>query len=126
MREGYQPARPSPVVRPLGARAPIAQTPTAVMAAEVARFFTDLRGALRLTHAQTAQALATRVDIIAALEMGQVGALPPLSDCSPLIPALNPSFHAGSFVSIIVVFSLSSLWVPAQLYTVDVGHVATV
>jgi hypothetical protein len=47
------------------------------MAAEVARFFTDLRGALRLTHAQTAQALATRVDIIAALEMGQIGALPP-------------------------------------------------
>jgi hypothetical protein len=47
------------------------------MAAEVARFFTDLRGALRLTTAQTAQALATRVDIIAALEMGQIGALPP-------------------------------------------------
>jgi hypothetical protein len=77
MREGYQPARPSPVVRPLGARAPVAQTSTAVMAAEVARFFKDLRGALRLTPVQTAQALATRVDIIAALEMGQIGALPP-------------------------------------------------
>jgi hypothetical protein len=47
------------------------------MAAEVARFFKDLRGALRLTPVQTAQALATRVDIIAALEMGQIGALPP-------------------------------------------------
>ncbi len=47
------------------------------MAAEVARFFQDLRGALRLTPAQTAQALATRVDIVAALEMGQIGALPP-------------------------------------------------
>jgi hypothetical protein len=47
------------------------------MAAEVARFFQDLRGALRLTPAQTAQALATRVDIIAALEMGQISALPP-------------------------------------------------
>jgi hypothetical protein len=64
-------------VRPLGARAPVAQTSTAVMAAEVARFFKDLRGALRLTPVQTAQALATRVDIIAALEMGQIGALPP-------------------------------------------------
>jgi hypothetical protein len=77
MREGYQPARPHSVARPQGARAPVTQTPTAVMAAEVARFFQDLRGALRLTPAQTAQALATRVDIIAALEMGQVGALPP-------------------------------------------------
>ena len=47
------------------------------MAAEVARFFRDLRGALRLTPAQAAQALATRVDIIAALEIGQISALPP-------------------------------------------------
>lgn len=47
------------------------------MATEVARFFHDLRGALRLTPAQAAQALATRVDIIAALERGQIGALPP-------------------------------------------------
>ena len=35
------------------------------MAAEVARFFRDLRGALRLNPAQAAQALSTRVDIIA-------------------------------------------------------------
>jgi hypothetical protein len=48
-----------------------------VMAAEVARFFQDLRGALRLTPAQIAQALATRVDIITALESGRTGALPP-------------------------------------------------
>jgi hypothetical protein len=47
------------------------------MAAEVARFFQDLRGALGLTPSQAAQALATRVDIIAALEGGYVGALPP-------------------------------------------------
>ena len=81
MREGYRPARPYPVVRPQGGRAPVAQshasTPTAVMAAEVARFFQDLRGALRLTPAQTAEALATRVDIIGALEAGRTGALPP-------------------------------------------------
>ncbi len=59
------------------ARASSAQPTVAVMAAEVARFFRDLRGALSLTPAQVAQALATRVDIIAALEMGQIGALPP-------------------------------------------------
>lgn len=74
MREGYEPARPYPVVRPQGARA---VAPTSVMAAEVARFFQDLRRALRLTPAQTAQALATRVDIIVALEAGQIGSLPP-------------------------------------------------
>lgn len=81
MREGYEPARPYPVVRPQGPRVPVAHArapaPTSVMAAEVARFFRDLRGALRLTPEQTAQALATRVDIIAALESGQIGALPP-------------------------------------------------
>ena len=65
------------VARASGAHAATAQTPIAVMAAEVARFFRDLRGALRLTPAQAAQALATRVDIVAALEMGQIGALPP-------------------------------------------------
>ena len=47
------------------------------MAAEVARFFRDLRGALRLNPAQAAQALSTRVDIIAALEAGLIGSLPP-------------------------------------------------
>jgi len=81
MREGYQPARPYPVVRPQGARTSAAQslapTPVSVMAGEVARFFRDLRGALRLTPEQAAQALATRVDIIVALELGQIGALPP-------------------------------------------------
>lgn len=47
------------------------------MAAEVAQFFRDLRGALRLNPAQAAQALSTRVDILVALETGQIGALPP-------------------------------------------------
>ena len=67
MREGYQPARPTSAARPQGARAARSrdEPATPVMAAEVARFFQDLRGALRLTPAQTAQALATRVDIIA-------------------------------------------------------------
>jgi hypothetical protein len=47
------------------------------MAAEVAQFFRDLRSALRLNPAQAAQALSTRVDIIAALEAGLIGSLPP-------------------------------------------------
>jgi hypothetical protein len=47
------------------------------MGEEVAHFFRDLRGALRLTPEQAAHALATRVDIIAAFEQGHVGALPP-------------------------------------------------
>jgi len=47
------------------------------MASEAGRFFHDLRGALRLTPLQAAQALATRVDIVAALEAGDIGALPP-------------------------------------------------
>jgi hypothetical protein len=78
MREGYEPARPLPVVRPQGARHSAATPPSpAIMAAEVARFFRDLRGALRLNPAQAAQALSTRVDIIAALEAGLIGSLPP-------------------------------------------------
>ncbi len=47
------------------------------MAHEVGRFFIDLRGAFRASQAQVAQRLATRIDIIAALEAGQVRALPP-------------------------------------------------
>lgn len=79
MREGYEPARPHPVVRPHGAHASYAsvEPPPAVLASEVGRFFHDLRVALNLNLAQAAQALATRVDIIVALERGQVGALPP-------------------------------------------------
>lgn len=80
MREGYEPARPYSVVRPQGARAAYGSAPTpspVTMAAEVARFFHDLRGVLRLTPMQAADALATRVDIVSALEAGQIGALPP-------------------------------------------------
>jgi len=47
------------------------------MAAEAARFFHELRGALQLTPAEAAQALATRVDIVIALEAGNIGGLPP-------------------------------------------------
>ncbi len=80
MREGYEPARPYSVARPhgvhdaYGAASPV---PPASMAAEVARFFRDLRKALQLSPMQAAQALATRVDIVAALEAGHIGVLPP-------------------------------------------------
>jgi cytoskeletal protein RodZ len=47
------------------------------MAQEVGRFFRDLRQAFRVSQAQIAQQLATRIDIIAALETGHVRALPP-------------------------------------------------
>ncbi len=47
------------------------------MAQEVGRFFLDLRRAFRASQAQIAERLATRIDIIAALETGQVRALPP-------------------------------------------------
>lgn len=88
MREGYQPARPYTAVRPQGARAPHAGAPVnplAAMSAEAARFFHDLRGALGLTPIQAAQALATRVDIVVALEAGQIGALPPWPETSRIV-----------------------------------------
>lgn len=92
MRKSYEPARPYSAAHPYqGARhAPAqapnpiaqnqaAQTPAPVqqIAAEVARFFHELRSALQLSPAQAAQALSTRVDIVAALEAGRVSALPP-------------------------------------------------
>src|SRR4051812_33193543 len=77
MRMGYEPARPHSAVRPRGARAPAASQPNNPIAAEVARFFQDLRRAFRMSPQQVAQRLATRVDIVAALEAGQVANLPP-------------------------------------------------
>jgi len=52
--------------------------PAAVqLALEVGRFFLDLRQVFRISREQAAQQLATRVDIIAALEAGDVRKLPP-------------------------------------------------
>jgi len=48
-----------------------------IMAAEVGRFFQDLRRALRLSEIDAARRLATRPDILAALETGNIGGLPP-------------------------------------------------
>jgi hypothetical protein len=77
MREGYEPARPYSVARARSVAATAAATSPVTLAAEVARFFFDLRGALQLSHADAAQALATRVDIVVALETAQIGVLPP-------------------------------------------------
>jgi hypothetical protein len=56
---------------------PPARVDAPAMAAEVGRFFLDLRRAFRASQAQIAQRLSTRIDIIAALEAGHVQALPP-------------------------------------------------
>lgn len=79
MRDGYEAAKRYSGVRLRDARNPIApaRAPLSVVAADVARFFRDLRGALRLTQAQAAQALATRIDIVVALESAQISSLPP-------------------------------------------------
>ena len=100
------------------------------MAAEVARFFHDLRGALRLTPAQTAQALATRVDIIAALEMGQIGALAAVAGDMPhrahlrglrwARPASGPAF-AGAAVYVLEPRAASKVRGPRRNFIPNLG-----
>jgi hypothetical protein len=60
---------------PAGAQA-VAPTPEKVRS-DVGRFFFDLRQTFRLSQAQAARQLATRPEIILALETGDVRALPP-------------------------------------------------
>jgi DNA-binding XRE family transcriptional regulator len=55
------------------------------MEAEVAHFFRDLRAAMQMSQAQAAQWLATRTDIIAALETGDVSVLPPWPECCRIV-----------------------------------------
>jgi len=55
------------------------------MQAEVARFFQDLRSAFRMSQAQAAQRLSTRIDIISALEAGDVSVLPPWPECCRIV-----------------------------------------
>lgn len=90
MRTSYEPARPNSGVRSSGARLPVpvhpTQRPAAVqMGPEVGRFFQELRRAFRLTREQAAQRLATRVDIVAALEAGDVRQLPPWPETCRII-----------------------------------------
>ncbi len=55
------------------------------MQAEVAHFFRDLRTAFQMTPAEAAQRLSTRIDIIAALETGDVSGLPPWPECCRIV-----------------------------------------
>ena len=53
--------------------------------ADVARFFQDLRAAHRLSRAEAAQRLSTRIDVICALEAADVSALPPWPECCRIV-----------------------------------------
>ncbi len=55
------------------------------MEAEVARFFQDLRTAFGMSQAQAAQRLSTRIDIVSALEAGDVSLLPPWPECCRIV-----------------------------------------
>lgn len=78
-------------MRPQGARAAAAQgalpasSPAAQMQAEVGRFFQDLRAAFRMSQAEAAQRLSTHIDIISALEAGDVSGLPPWPECCRIV-----------------------------------------
>jgi hypothetical protein len=79
---GYEPVRPHYGERTGGAGrlAPMSTQPAAQrapVAAEVGSFFRDLRRNFRLSQPEAAHRLATHIDIIVALESGDVRRLPP-------------------------------------------------
>lgn len=118
MREGNRPARHYSTAHqhtyPYAAQVspqvqPAPQLQIHQVAAEVAHFFQDLRAALHLTPVQAAQALSTRVDIVAAFEAAKIAALPPWPetcrivrtyasyaglDPRPVLHSLEQLFHA--------------------------------
>jgi hypothetical protein len=53
--------------------------------ADVSRFFQDLRAAHRLSRAEAAQRLSTHIDVICALEEGDVSGLPPWPECCRVV-----------------------------------------
>jgi len=82
MRRGIEPDRLRSNLRLSSAgQSPIARQQMNAMATrlapEIGRFFRDLRQIFRLSREQIAQKLATRPDIISALEAGDVRVLPP-------------------------------------------------
>jgi len=96
MRRGYEPVRQHANQRHPGARASASisrwEAPGAVqLAPEVGRFFQDVRKIFRLSREQVARNLATRADIIAALEAGDVSALPPWPETCRIV-----RMYAGS------------------------------
>lgn len=89
---GHEPVGPHHGVRPPGAgalvpvhRGPAPQSPP--VAAEMGHFFRDLRRRFRLSQPEAAQRLATRVDIVAALEAGDVSNLPPWPETCRIVRA---------------------------------------
>jgi hypothetical protein len=72
--------------RPLEARSDAAfHAQAAESRALIARFFIDLRQALRLTVPQAAQYLQVRPEVVEALETGQVEYLPPWQETSAIV-----------------------------------------
>lgn len=80
MRRGYEPPRLSDGRRAQGALV-TASARSALqvrnMSLELGCFFQDLRHTLALSQTQVAKRIATRIDVIAALETGHMRALPP-------------------------------------------------
>jgi hypothetical protein len=89
MRRSYEPTRHSVGPRTKGALVPASTRAIAVedMSLEVARFFRDLRRALDISQLQAAKRTATRIDVIAALEVGKLRALPPWPETSRIVKA---------------------------------------
>jgi len=80
VRSGFEPARPQAALGPPGGRLPgCAGVPPSSekIRVDVGRFFLDLRRTFRLTQVQAAKKLATRAEIVAALETGDIGKFPP-------------------------------------------------
>lgn len=87
MREGYEPARPHSRVRSAHGPAGAVHAPLVDIAADVSRFFSDLRRALGLSPPQAAQVLATRIDIVLALEAARFDMLPPWPETCRIVRA---------------------------------------
>jgi hypothetical protein len=111
MRRSYEPTRPSEEPRSKGALVPASTRAVAVedMSLEVARFFQDLRRALDISQLQAAKRTATRIEIIAALEVGKLRSLPPWPETCRIVTAytrlagLDPSLVLRSLEMVLAV-----------------------
>jgi hypothetical protein len=79
------------------------------MSLEVARFFQDLRRALDISQLQAAKRTATRIEVIAALEVGKLRSLPPWPETSRIVSSytrlagLDPSLVLRSLEMVLAV-----------------------
>jgi hypothetical protein len=111
MRRSYEPTRPSEGSRTKGALVPASTRAVALedMSLEVARFFQDLRRALDISQLQAAKRTATRIEVIAALEVGKLRSLPPWPETSRIVSAytrlagLDPSLVLRSLEMVLAV-----------------------